>query len=115
MSEYRKSLKVEEREAGFEEVREKITSSEPLPDIIQSSSDIKLSDLKQKRDSARAAIKKSRGNIQLRQEWLFYEALYRDAMYASRGRGWMRQLGWDGLLDEVYGGCRAAIDAGLEA
>lgn len=114
MSKYRTEIKPDVREQGLEEVRESLTTSKHLPNLVEMEDNLDLPKLLAKRDMARLKLLENKGNIKLRQEWLFYEALYRDVKYSMRGRGWMRQLGWDGLLEEVYSCCRTGVDANLD-
>jgi hypothetical protein len=115
MSNFRAHLQKDQRKEGFDVIRESALKAVSPPGLHEEQEDAgEFANLKAKRDAARRKLKENKGSMQARQEWLFYEALYRDIRYSARGRGWCRQVGWDGLLEEVYGGCKLSVDAALE-
>jgi hypothetical protein len=83
-------------------------SSLCLAEILGDASFSELSALEQE---SREATKAEPTNIKLRQVWLFFASLKRDAQYGYRGINWLQQVGLNGLIRENYDGAKVAVDA----
>lgn len=113
MNDFRTQIKPNLRIPGIEEIRNRITGGERFGDVMSRLSSLEIPEIKALRDAARKFVLADPTNLGDRQIWVFYEALYRDLKYGQRERSWLRQQGWDGLMEQCYSGARSATNAGI--
>lgn len=73
-----------------------------------------FSELAEKESDLRNQLKQNPSNAAIRAQWLFLATTLRDAVYANRGRCFLRAVGIDNMFRLAYDTAKDLVNAGVQ-